>query len=452
MKSNHPLLLKPLSFYTLLVQLFKNQKSTLYFLGASFGGSVFSFFLLPLFTKYLSVEDFGVIGFALALNTFMAPLFSLCFNSFYIKAYNEQGVNGKPPQNLLSTIFLFSLGWAFVFLFVLILVVPVGFRLLGINIPFYPPVLLVLFTGALQIPFVYYLLELRLERKARSYFWVSIIQSVACLAIPLLFVIYYKPTANSRLLGYALAFFLVSVYCVIRLKNKIRLSFDKALLRKAFAFSSPLILYSLAYLSFDFIDRYFVDHFNKDLKILGFYNVGFQFANLVFVFSIAIYRAYEPNYYQLYYSENYNRLNRLFDYTNYVIWAVGIVVLLSLPLVVDLFTAKDYSLSVEMGRWLVLSAILQAVNMVYQTYYAIASKTFSLMVVSLFMLLVYVVCGYFLSEKYHYMGTIYAKIAIQLLILISSYFIFYQKLKASKSFLVSLILSVFLLLILFVYE
>jgi O-antigen/teichoic acid export membrane protein len=444
--------LKTASLQSFKLQSLKEHKNTLYFLGASFGGSVLSFFLLPLFTKYLSVEAFGIIGFAFALNTFVGPLFSLCFNSFYIKEFNKQSVEGTPTKDLLSSIFVFSMGWSVVLLAVLTILVPVGFNLLLISIPFFPSVFLVLITGIFQIPFTYYLLELRLERKARSYFWVSILQSFSCLLIPLGFVMYYQPTADSRLLGYTIAFLIVAGYCFARLRSKLKLKIDWQVIRNGFHFSLPLVLYTFAYLSFDFIDRYFIEHFNSSLKILGFYNVGFQFANLVFVFSIAVYRAYEPNYYQLYYEKNYNRLNQLLDYTNYVIWGVGIAAFILLPYIVEVFTSNDYSLSVKMGRWLILATILQGVNTVYQTYYAIAGKTVSLMIVSVIALLVYLGLGYFLSEAYNYNGTIWAKIIIQLFVMVISFFSFYQRLKASKSFVLTLILSVLMIIILYYYE
>ncbi|HEU4472539.1 MAG TPA: oligosaccharide flippase family protein [Flavisolibacter sp.] len=444
-------MLKTASLHS-ITALLREQKSTLYFLGASFGGSILGFFLLPLFTKYLPVEAFAVIGFAFALNTFVGPLFTLSFNSFYIKEYNKELVDGKPTASIFSSIFLFSMGWSVLLLGALAILMPLAFYLLSISIPFYPSVFLVLLTGLFQIPFTYHLLELRLERKARAYFWVSFIQSVSCLILPLAFVIYYQPTADSRLLGYAIAFLAVAVYCFVRIRPKLGGAIDWKLIGRAFRFSAPLILYSFAYLSFDFIDRYFIEQFNASLKVLGFYNVGFQFANLVFVFSVAIYRAYEPNYYRLYYEKQFAKLNRLLDYTNYVIWGAGLATLLMLPFIVELFTSNDYSLSVEMGRWLILATILQGVNTVYQTYYAIAGKTFSLMIVSVISLALYMAAGYFFSKNYQYHGTIWVKIAIQLFIMVVSFFSFFQRLKSSRSFYLTMILSFVMLAVLYLYE
>jgi O-antigen/teichoic acid export membrane protein len=419
-----------------------------YFIGASFAGAALGFLLLPLFTHYLLKEDFAIVGFSMAFNTFVSPIFSLSLIEYYIKAYNGQLETEQGKSALVSTLLICSLIWAITIFIIFSIVGPFAFPMFGIRIPFYPYINLLLLTNIVQIPISLCLMEFRLQRLVKQYFLLSLIISLCTILIPFGFVIYIDRSAVGRLAGFAAANVLIAGYTIFKLWPLLRFSnISKELFRKAIKFSAPLIPYTLCYLSFDFIDKFLVQRFNGDLKILGYYNVAFQFANILFVFGNALYRAYEPVFYKLHYEGNNSRLCKLYDYIGYVILASGIMLILLLPFIIHLLTSKDYSLSVSMGKWLILTSMVQAIGIVYQTQFSLTGKTMRLMLIAMIVVALYCIIGYFLSGIYGYLGTIYAKLIMQIIFVSVSYIIFFDQLKKSIVIYVTmlLVLAIFIL-------
>ena len=65
------------------------QNAGLYFLG-SIVQSIFALITQPIYSVYLSAEDFGIIGYFVALKGFFTPIFILSMTSVYLMRYFKQ--------------------------------------------------------------------------------------------------------------------------------------------------------------------------------------------------------------------------------------------------------------------------------------------------------------------------------------------------------------------------
>lgn len=241
--------------------------------------------LLPLYTDYLSVAEYGTIGIIEVTSAIIMAVFGLgltwAFNRWYwdIEYRDRQGS-------------LFFSTYGFVFLSAV--------AMAGLLFVFAHPISLFLFN---KVSYVYIiklmgivtaldmvnrvtLALLKLQEKAILFSVVNISRLLINLGFTILFIVQYghgiAGIYEAQIIGQSVFFLIVLHYI---LKN-MSFSFDLKLIREMLIFSMPLMLSTISVMILSMTDRYAL-RFITGFEDVGVYTFGFKIANTIKVLFVA---------------------------------------------------------------------------------------------------------------------------------------------------------------------
>ena len=251
------------------------------------------FLLLPLYTRLLSPEDYGILALVLSVNSLLSLAFLLSLQGaagrFYFE-YRDQ------PGELRAF-------WGSILTFLLLLTLVVGSLLLWFGEPllqpllkdvdFFPYMVLGILTIALQPYFEVFLAILQATERPGRYGVLSVASFLIRTVLTLILVAGLSRGADGVLAANAAnaAFFLVIT--VVGLRREVELGLRWDLLWRALRYSLPTIPHTVAGQIKIFGDRFFLTHL-VSTSATGIYNIGFQLGYLVNLASISANRAFVP--------------------------------------------------------------------------------------------------------------------------------------------------------------
>ena len=268
------------------------KDSTLYFT-ATIVSTGLTFLTLPIFTRYLSPSDYGIIALFTTFGFVVAGILSMGLQSASYRFYFELKHNINEYQNLNSSIIL-----------VLILV----FSIFGLII-FYGSnwissslfsgkindqlVFLSYISGCLEYLINYLIYLLTAQLRSKSYTILIIGRSLLKVSIALYFIIYYSLTYLAFIYAILITQLLITLILFIINKNLFSLSFSKKLLYKSFKFSYPNVLRLIIGFINTSFDKIMLTNFSG-LSSVGYYSIAQKTAFSFKVFKDSIDKSWTP--------------------------------------------------------------------------------------------------------------------------------------------------------------
>ena len=297
-------------------------KGSLVYSIGQIGTKAFGFLLIPIYTRYLTPTDYGIIGYLQVFLQILATLLMFGFYGAQTRFYYEYI---ETPSKVKE--FLFSIN---AYLFAVLIPLCTILTLWGSQlyvffnvkeIPFYPFFPIVIWASFFQIMnqmvISYYLAK-------KEYKKCAILQSsqfvfVVCLII--FFVVYLKQGALGQLKGILfgqILFFLVFYFPYTR---NFKFHFNFRYLKYALTFGLPIVFHLFAGVLNNSIDRVILVKF-VNLEKLGVYTLGYQIGMVMSVIVVSVNMAWQPNYFELMSGKNHDKAfenRRIFSY-----WLIGI--------------------------------------------------------------------------------------------------------------------------------
>jgi len=251
------------------------------------------FLLLPVYTRYLTPADYGIVAVVTAASSLLAVLFTFSLHGamtrFYFE-YREQPERLKEfwGAQLTAVLLISVVGSAALLLFG----EPLGRRLLG-GIPFWPFLGIGLLTALFQPAFTIFLALLQTKEQAARYSAFSLAQFAATLLLVMSFVVALEWGATGALAGTMAAsalFFAVSLYA---LRKDVRFGIRREHLSTGLGYSLPLVPHSLASQVSAITDRLLLNAL-LSTAVAGVYNVGYLVGSALSFAADGVNRAYVP--------------------------------------------------------------------------------------------------------------------------------------------------------------
>lgn len=262
-----------------------------------------SFLLLPLYTHFLTPEDYGVTN-LLACFTSVASFiiaFSLyaAVSRFYVDYKNDIEKLKRFYGTVLT--FVFLSGSVFLALSIIFRNILVSLFFKGLN--FYPVVLIGIVGLVFACIYTVYQNILQGMQNSKKYTMTSTVYFLFSLGLNLLFIGVFKLGAKGVLIASLIANMTFSVYVVYDLKksNLATFGIDKQLLIEALRYSLPILPHNLSPNIADFISRILINSYNS-LASVGLYSVAMQFGLVADTILASVNMAFAPWFY-----ENMNR-------------------------------------------------------------------------------------------------------------------------------------------------
>lgn len=256
-----------------------------------------SFFLLPLYTAFLTPEDYGIVNVVTSVSSFMAVLIMMALNGaatrFHYKNTDEN--YRKVLWGTITTIvFISSLGWGAVFFtFHHFLVDP----FIG-DIEYYPYAVIGLANVVITPLYLLFQSYLQARQEAFHYSVNTFSHFLVQVGLAVVFIAVYKLGAVGMLLANVITSLIFFLYVLFFYIPKIKIGINKNVAIDSFGYSLPLLPHQISIWSAGTIDRLFLNGI-KGKAVTGVYSVGQQFGQVVGTITYSVNQAFVPWFFQM---------------------------------------------------------------------------------------------------------------------------------------------------------
>lgn len=248
------------------------------------------FFLLPLYTEYLSPSELGISDTITSFTSFLFPLLVMAFDSAFSAFFYEE--DGKEYTNrVFNTVFFFLLIQGII---PIIMTFGSGIisRILFGTSEYSTGVMVALLSVSTNLWYLSFALLTRMENRMRTFALINIFSSTTMIFLNILFVSVlkwgYMALLTSSCIVNALQIILYLATCKVTIR---RSYIDKPLFKKMFKYAVPLIPMTVSTWILNMSDRYMLLYFSGEAEV-GIYGIGGRFITVLSVVISGISTAY----------------------------------------------------------------------------------------------------------------------------------------------------------------
>lgn len=375
---------------------------------ASFIERGIAFFLLPLFTFYLTTKDFGVLALITSIFSFTLPLVNLGIQSAISVAYFN-GEKENYPSYFSSSIFPPFCTSIFLTLILFFFKASIE-NYLGIP-----------FVWILSIPFFCFLsflnslllIDYQIKNEPSKYVIFSLSNSSLNIIISLLLVITFNYGYQGRLIGQYLSiilFSIIAIYVLYQKRNLLVKNITSVNIKNSLSFGLPLVPHIIGGMVINMSDRLFIDHFCGKEQ-LGIYNIGYVLGSAISILCTAFANAIIPFSYELFSIDTYAAKVKVVK----VYWLfIGLMIVIVFcmwiftPLVFKWLVDDKFATGAKYVIWITLGYFFQGLYLLFANIIFYLKKTKFFFYLSFVNILVNLGLNYFLIPILGPMGAAYA--------------------------------------------
>lgn len=285
----------------------KLVKTTIYYSIGEIVPRIISFLLLPILTKYLTADEYGIVSYTNSVMTFVFVIAALSLNTFVLRHYySSKDENSR--KELIGSVFLFIFGFNCVLIFLQMFFFPMLIDAFHVNIPFKPYFQLAILNNFFDVISIIPLVLYRVKENAKGFLILSLSRTLLQFLMVYVFVVIY----NQGLLGSYYGRLVINIpfmfiYFYMIYKNSIfKINFK--LIKEALHFTLPILPGSLAFLFVSLSDRIILERYIS-LNQLGVFSVAITLATVLNIVIQALYKTFEPILFKEYFNENFQETN-----------------------------------------------------------------------------------------------------------------------------------------------
>lgn len=333
----------------------KYIETSFWYLGSSLLVALIGIAINPLMAKNLSSEDYAIIGYFTSFNLLILPLLHLNLMTYYLR--NFYRVSPLKQRLMGDTILISMMVIGLVVLTILLFCFYFFCKYTQVKFQFFPYAIYTFAQVYFSMFFSYYLIKLRVERKAKKFATISIINCVISVSLAILLVVIYKYGVDGRLLAALLVSIIFAIYSFWKSIGKLQIDF--IILKDALKFGWPLTISALLWYFLSGIDRIFLAELN-DMHTYGIYCVAIQITAYLTIFYTTVNNTFEPDIFKAIAENKTSRLVKLVLGILSVVIVANLVFIIFATSVIGLLTANRYIDSATFAQILALHNITMA--------------------------------------------------------------------------------------------
>lgn len=350
-------------------------KKTSFYLVLGFLPLASNFLLAPLFTRFLSPAEYGLIALASLFQNYLNIIIDLglkgSFSRYYFRYFKKQAI----VKTLFSTVAISIVVIASLVYLFFVLFGDAVFALVFKNDLFtferFGHIVFLLSLNALLNSVI--LTYFRNEENLKGYALISLGTFFMMTAGAIVGVVIYRYGALGSLLGKMSGVTLVVSLFLIFFFFRNGIRFDRRLLRPLLIYGFPLIPFGLLNITINNVDRFFIErYFNLD--VLGQYNIAFLISTIPFIMLNSLQSSVNPAVMKLMetakkgnQAENYKEVNSNFKLIMLFMGAMLWCMITFSGLFIRFYVGPEYRAIIEYLPLLMLAFI----PMIYQNMYSI---------------------------------------------------------------------------------
>lgn len=391
-----------------------------------------SLFLLPIYLKLMTQEEFGIYSYAIGLSAFFTSIGSMGLYGainryFYDKKYSQTEV--------ISTLFLTLIASITSLVFVLATTMYIWKDLVFGNLKSNIIILIILsiFHGAIIQFFMGFFYIDKRYKVIRSFSLARLVL-VNCVSLGALY-LFSQNSVVERLSALIASELLV---CMLFLKYILQYfsykKFNKNLAKESLIFGYPLVLNAVLGFIYSFADKYFIQNL-FDFRLVGEYYFMFTFSSMFSILFSSIQNFWLPFFFN---PANKHLLSiKIIQLISLLSVLVIVYYFIVLFLLNFLFTFNIFNVAYKAGisyLWLlVLSQFILSVSSLLNNYFSLYNKTIYGLYVSLIMSFVSIFIMYFFINLYQVYGAAFAVLTNSIIgLMLTFIFVRYLKMRNNE--------------------
>ena len=336
---------------------------------------VCSFLLIPLYTAYLSPDQYGIINLAMGFVTLVSCIIMSGLQYAAVRFYADIRDDYAKKKTLISTLINYVLLSSISIFIIFFITKNLWIKYIFENINSYNVIILTLVLSS--ISGIYYLYQELLKgmQQAKKSVVLTYIYFFSQLGINIIAVVVFKWGAIGILLSNVIVvLIMVALMFIDLIRSKLySLIMDKGLLINILRYSLPLLPHTLAFNISNFYSRVII---NSKLSIseLGLFSLASQFGMVADQVSNSVQSAFQPWLFQKlnsYYDGNKDSIKEIRSLTTMLLWLYGAIYLLIgvwAQQAIDLMTTEDYHVSWKYVPVFIMSVAIKSPLYFYQNF------------------------------------------------------------------------------------
>lgn len=361
------------------------------------------FLLLPLLTRYLTPEDYGLVSMFTLLTSFALPFIGISLNGAISRKYYDK-------ENTDLKVYIFN---CILILLTNTILVSIIFNVFAgpiSEVTSFPLTALWMVTVYVFSQFIT-LITLSLwqvQKKAFAYGLFTNMKTATNLSLSILFVVFFRLGWEGRIYGQliAMVFFSFIAFGILLKNNWIKVELNKEYIKHALMFGIPLIPHALSDTIISMTDRFFITSM-VGIAATGIYTVGYQIGSIINILASSFNNAYVPWLYERLKKNEIRTKIKIVKFT-YLYFAGIFVLALALgilaPIFLKVFLGKSFNDSSMYVIWVALGYAFNAMYLMIVNYIFYAQKNNVLAGVTFFTAIINVILNYFFIKSFGAIG------------------------------------------------
>lgn len=252
-------------------------KETLIYSLGNLGNKIVGFILIPLYTTYIPINEYGVLGLVEPISQLLFSTLGLGLNSAFMRWYSISKEESEKKAIFFNTNFIIILNTLLFVILFMIFAGKISLSVLGSDE----------YTAVLQIAFVnvFFLVAnpiifstLRIEHKALNYSLVRTGQFIVTLLLNIYLIAFLKYGIIAIFISQAISSALVFFYFIPFYIGHSIIQFRRPLIMAMIKFGVPLIPVGISNLLINMVNRYILEYYDT-LASVGLFSFAFRLSN-----------------------------------------------------------------------------------------------------------------------------------------------------------------------------
>ena len=384
-------------------------KSSIIYLGSSILNKAIPFLLLPILTKYLSPEEYGVLSIFQLMISFFTAFVGMAIHTNVSKNFFKYSKN---QTSLMIGNILMILSLTTLIYFIITLGVSFCYQKI-FSVPSNWVVIIPLLSFMFMINTIN-LTILRNQEKAVLFGVYEVANTAVNMGVTILLLLMYHYGWYARAGGIIVAYTLFFIISLLHMRKNgfIILQYDRKEVRKILKLSIPLIPHVVGGIIITLSDRFFIERM-VSLEMVGIYSVGYMFGMVVILFTDAFLKAWSPWFYKMLSNADNTKKLKIVKYsylyilaTFIIAFGISIFAKFIIPYVVDV----RYAGAEVYVFWIAIGYAVHGVYKIFFPYLVHISKTAFLGISTVIAALLNLIFNYFLIKEFGAIGAAYATV------------------------------------------
>lgn len=255
------------------------------------------FLLLPVYTRFLTPYDYGIVSVISAMAAFLGVFYLMGLNGAAYRYYFDFKDDQEELKRFWGTIITFLLVLSLLFTLILLLFGQFILHPFLGNIKYYPFMLLGIIGAAFMPLFTIYQSLQQAQHYGRKFGIVRLSNFIILSLFTIIFIVVFKLKATGAILAVTLTSALFFVFTLWEMRGKFVFGIDAKYLKRSLLYSLPIIPHSLTGWVVGSLDRLLINKFVSTAAV-GIYNIGYLFGGMLGFVNCAINQAYAPWFYE----------------------------------------------------------------------------------------------------------------------------------------------------------